>query len=513
MIMDALDILSRTVLNDHSFNQNFESYKLFFSPSVHTYDRTCQFNTETGTDSSRESPGSFCEAMPDAPDDIFNTTNFVPTEEQALYTYSTSAETVVPSTNKSEQGMYPTTSPQQTSTTQRITYRRAAPTATSPTHQGAQGQMGGWLDPEKTSDFTPFLNILSQTAVPVSSPTPPGPGLGTPSPAPSSHFSASPSPSTFETVSAPPPPSLEVMVQEHFFISPQGQELLQFDTSGEGLTMRQPPMYSSCAGPEGNVAALVAATGGIPPQSMIAQPGMELVPTSGQKYHLSSSCFNAPDYGTLTALQLGAGPSNVVPKQEPVSESGFLTGPGPGLADYNQATSKGHEILNQAYQTSPMPFKLIPVKPRKYPNRPSKTPVHERPYACPVDACDRRFSRSDELTRHIRIHTGQKPFQCRICMRSFSRSDHLTTHIRTHTGEKPFSCDMCGRRFARSDEKKRHAKVHLKQKQKRSATQNQASEGPSSTMSVSQNNPSTSAVPSSSFCTSEGVSVTTTALQ
>ncbi|OTF78578.1 zinc finger, C2H2 type, partial [Euroglyphus maynei] len=137
------------------------------------------------------------------------------------------------------------------------------------------------------------------------------------------------------------------------------------------------------------------------------------------------------------------------------------------LAEYNQSTSKGHEILSQAYQNSAIPLKLLPVKTRKYPNRPSKTPVHERPYACPIDACDRRFSRSDELTRHIRIHTGQKPFQCRICMRSFSRSDHLTTHVRTHTGEKPFSCDLCGRKFARSDEKKRHAKVHMKQKIKR----------------------------------------------
>lgn len=137
------------------------------------------------------------------------------------------------------------------------------------------------------------------------------------------------------------------------------------------------------------------------------------------------------------------------------------------LAEYNPSTSKGHEILSQVYQQGTLPLKLVPVKPRKYPNRPSKTPVHERPYACPVENCDRRFSRSDELTRHIRIHTGQKPFQCRICMRSFSRSDHLTTHIRTHTGEKPFSCDICGRKFARSDEKKRHAKVHLKQRIKK----------------------------------------------
>ncbi|NXN03705.1 EGR4 protein, partial [Sylvia borin] len=89
---------------------------------------------------------------------------------------------------------------------------------------------------------------------------------------------------------------------------------------------------------------------------------------------------------------------------------------------------------------------------------------HEKAFACPVENCVRSFARSDELNRHLRIHTGHKPFQCRICLRNFSRSDHLTTHIRTHTGVKPFSCDTCGRRFARSDEKKRHSKVHLKQK-------------------------------------------------
>ncbi|XP_067093091.1 early growth response protein 2b-like [Osmerus mordax] len=115
-----------------------------------------------------------------------------------------------------------------------------------------------------------------------------------------------------------------------------------------------------------------------------------------------------------------------------------------------------------------LPLRPI-LRPRKYPNRPSKTPVHERPYPCPADSCDRRFSRSDELSRHLRIHTGHKPFQCRICMRSFSRSDHLTTHIRTHTGEKPFTCDHCGRKFARSDERRRHTKIHLRQKDKKSS--------------------------------------------
>ncbi|XP_072295065.1 early growth response protein 1 [Eucyclogobius newberryi] len=127
------------------------------------------------------------------------------------------------------------------------------------------------------------------------------------------------------------------------------------------------------------------------------------------------------------------------------------------------ATQTGSQDLKSVYQSQ----LIKPSRMRKYPTRPSKTPPHERPYACPVETCDRRFSRSDELTRHIRIHTGQKPFQCRICMRNFSRSDHLTTHIRTHTGEKPFACEICGRKFARSDERKRHTKIHLRQKDKK----------------------------------------------
>ncbi|XP_062557116.1 early growth response protein 1-like [Armigeres subalbatus] len=257
--------------------------------------------------------------------------------------------------------------------------------------------------------------------------------------------------------------------------SHQSVELLGLNMDCPSIILKQPPSYASC------VSSL----------DMQQQQAQEMHQYSrsqalgmGQtpKYQWLDSPveYGSPQHNVVIPGPSSSSSTGIIPKQEPfsssqcpdVSQLSQLTPQQQAqyavqLAEYNPSTSKGHEILNQVYQQCPMPLKLVPVKPRKYPNRPSKTPVHERPYACPVENCDRRFSRSDELTRHIRIHTGQKPFQCRICMRSFSRSDHLTTHIRTHTGEKPFSCDICGRKFARSDEKKRHAKVHLKQRIKK----------------------------------------------
>ncbi|KFP25048.1 Krueppel-like factor 9, partial [Colius striatus] len=44
--------------------------------------------------------------------------------------------------------------------------------------------------------------------------------------------------------------------------------------------------------------------------------------------------------------------------------------------------------------------------------------------------CLKKFSRSDELTRHYRTHTGEKQFRCPLCEKRFMRSDHLTKHAR-----------------------------------------------------------------------------------
>ncbi|CAL2042256.1 unnamed protein product [Caenorhabditis brenneri] len=80
----------------------------------------------------------------------------------------------------------------------------------------------------------------------------------------------------------------------------------------------------------------------------------------------------------------------------------------------------------------------------------------ERPFTCPRPECRKSFCRNDHLQRHMRIHTGQRLFQCRTCLRSFSRSDHLAKHERTHSADKPFSCHTCARRFHKHEEQKKH---------------------------------------------------------
>ncbi|KAL2886803.1 Early growth response protein 1 [Ceratocystis lukuohia] len=59
-----------------------------------------------------------------------------------------------------------------------------------------------------------------------------------------------------------------------------------------------------------------------------------------------------------------------------------------------------------------------------------------------------------------RAPTSSGPHVCPDCQRQYSRSEHLARHIQSHTLGKRFQCPDCGKAFARTDLLRRHAQSH-----------------------------------------------------
>jgi len=72
--------------------------------------------------------------------------------------------------------------------------------------------------------------------------------------------------------------------------------------------------------------------------------------------------------------------------------------------------------------------------------------------------CNKGFSKTYSLSRHLQLHTGAKPYECHICSYGFIQKTDLHRHLATHVDEFNFTCNVQG--CAKIFRTKRNLRTH-----------------------------------------------------
>ncbi|KAF9917084.1 ATP-dependent DNA helicase II subunit 2 [Lobosporangium transversale] len=113
---------------------------------------------------------------------------------------------------------------------------------------------------------------------------------------------------------------------------------------------------------------------------------------------------------------------------------------------------------------------MAPITPAQRPASPPPSGSTQSTWTCLWRNCNQVFGALDWLVSHVEeyhIGLGKSQYTCEwencvVKQKPFHKHHQVIRHMRTHTGEKPFVCTMggCGKKFARSDSLLEHSRKH-----------------------------------------------------